>query len=454
MATVRSVPVDLDEAVPTDRLVPWLRTSVPDLGSELQVVQLAGGASNLTFRISDGARHWVLRRPPLRGGLSTAHDMTREFRVQGALGATDVPVAAMVAECPDEDVLGAPFYVMEWLDGIVYDDADAVAGLTDAQSRAASFELVDVLARLHSVDVSSIGLADFGRPTGFLERQMRRWTTQWEASKTVDLPDLEELGRRLSDAIPADSRSSIVHGDYSFNNTMFRSDDPTRMLAALDWELSTLGDPLTDVGTLTVYWGEAGEIMWRDGTPQAHRANDGFAGTDELLERYSTATGADLDRIDVYQAFALFKLAVISQGSLHRTGADPARAARTIDTIGQLTALALQDPPHQLTGPSTRLVRQLLDRRCGVEIDEGRGIALHERERHVLALPAAVAEGRQPDGEAVGDRGPVTKPDLVACRHLVRGEPERLAVLVDQLRLARAPIVDRDRALEEVAEVE
>jgi aminoglycoside phosphotransferase (APT) family kinase protein len=342
MATARSIPVDPEEAVPTGHLLPWLRDHVSDLGPGLDVVQLAGGASNLTFRISDGDRHWVVRRPPLRGGLSTAHDMTREFRVQAALAATDVPVAAMVAECTDESVLGAPFYVMGWLDGIVYDDVDAVAGLTPEESRAASFELVDVLARLHSIDAASVGLADFGRPAGFLERQLRRWTTQWEASKTIDLPDLEELGRRLADAVPAESRSSIVHGDYSFNNTMFRSDDPTRMLAALDWELSTLGDPLTDVGTLTAYWGDAGEVMWRGGTPQAHRANDGFPGTDELLERYAAATGADLDRIDVYQAFALFKLAVISQGALRRIDADdPDRVARTMDTIGQLTALAL-----------------------------------------------------------------------------------------------------------------
>ncbi|HZP29004.1 MAG TPA: phosphotransferase family protein [Acidimicrobiia bacterium] len=342
MATQQSTPVDLGEAVPAERLGPWLAEHVPGAAAGVSVEQLAGGSSNLTFRVRDGAHDWVLRRPPLRGGLATAHDMTREFRVQAALAGTGVPVAPMVVHCSDDTVIGAPFYVMEYLDGVVYDDADAVAGLSEEQSRAASFELVDVLARLHAVEPEAVGLGDFGRPAGYLARQVARWQTQWAASKTVDMPAVEEVARRLERSLPAEGRHGIVHGDYSFNNTMFRADDGTRMQAVLDWEMSTLGDPLTDVGTLAVYWAEAGEIMWRDRTPQAHRANPGFPDADTLLDRYATTSGTDLASIDFYRAFATWKLAVIAQGALLRLrDADPERVARTTETVATLAELAL-----------------------------------------------------------------------------------------------------------------
>ena len=341
MVTEYTRPVDLDQAVPLGKLAPWLRDHLPDLGPDLDVQQLAGGASNLTFRVSDGTHDLVLRRPPLKGGLATAHDMGREFRVQHGLADTSVPVAPMVALCDDDTVIGVPFYVMGWLDGIVYDDVDAVADLSPEVSRAAAFELVDVLATLHAVEPTTVGLGDFGRPEGFLERQMGRWKTQWEKSKTREMANLDDLAARLSKVLPTDSRHGIVHGDYSFNNTMFRRDDRSRIRAVLDWELSTLGDPLTDVGTLTAYWGEAGEVMWRGRTPQAHRANPGFPPVEVLLDRYAAASGADLSRIDFYQAFALFKLAVISQGALRRLGdGDPERTNRTLDTVGKLTDLA------------------------------------------------------------------------------------------------------------------
>ena len=262
--------------------------------------------------------------------------------MQSALQSTDVPIAGQVAICDDESVIGAPFYMMQRLDGVVYDDVDATAALTEEQGLAASYELIDVLARLHAVDYEAVGLGDFGRPAGYLERQVKRWQTQWEKSKTVEIPAVDEVAQRLERHLPTDSRNAIVHGDYSFNNTMFRRDDPTRMQAVLDWEMSTLGDPLTDVGMVAVYWTDVGEIMWRNRKPQAHRANAGFPDVDTLLTRYEQSSGTDLSQIDFYRAFATYKLAVIAQGGARRVEhTDPERAARVTGTVEQLADLAL-----------------------------------------------------------------------------------------------------------------
>jgi aminoglycoside phosphotransferase (APT) family kinase protein len=342
MAAEQTNPVDVAEAVAPDRLGPWIAEHVPDANGTVEVTQIAGGSSNLTFKVADGKHEWVLRRPPLRHVLATAHDMGREHRVQSALEATDVPVAAQVAACDDESVIGAPFYMMEYLDGVVYDDVDATSALTEDQGRAASYDLVDVLARLHAVDYEAVGLGGFGRPAGYLARQVARWQTQWEKSKTVEMPVVDEVAQRLERRLPAESRHAIVHGDYSFNNTMFRRDDRTRIQAVLDWEMSTLGDPLTDVGMVAVYWTEVGEIMWRNRKPQAHRANAGFPDVDSLLERYAVTSGTDLSQIDFYRAFATYKLAVIAQGGARRVEhTDPERAARVTGTVAQLAELAL-----------------------------------------------------------------------------------------------------------------
>jgi aminoglycoside phosphotransferase (APT) family kinase protein len=343
MAAEQTNPVDIEEAVPPGKLGPWVAEHVPGASGQVEVTQIAGGSSNLTFGVRDGEHDWVLRRPPLRHVLATAHDMGREHRMQSALQDTDVPIARQVAICEDESVIGAPFYMMARLDGVVYDDVDATASLTEEQGLAASFELMDVLARLHRVDYEAVGLGDFGRPAGYLERQVARWQTQWEKSKTVEVPAVDEVALRLERHLPTDSRNAIVHGDYSFNNTMFRRDDPTRMQAVLDWEMSTLGDPLTDVGMVAVYWTDVGEIMWRNRKPQAHRANAGFPDVDTLLERYAATSGTDLSQIDFYRAFATYKLAVIAQGGARRVEhTDPERATRVTGTVQQLADLALE----------------------------------------------------------------------------------------------------------------
>ena len=313
--------------------------------TEVTVEQVGSGGSNLTFRVQAGDDDWILRRPPMSHVLATAHDMAREWTVLQALFATDVPVPRIVRTCADESVLGAPFYLMERLDGIVFNDATDVAHLDDDQSLACAHELVDVLARLHAVDPASVGLAEFGRPEGFVERQVRRWSKQWEASKQRELPAIDEVARRLTSSLPTEGGASIVHGDYSFNNTMFFRHPPTRMQAVLDWEMSTLGDPLTDVGMVAVYWAEVGEFMWRNRAhPQPHRANAGFPSVHSLLERYASSSGRDLGAIDFYRALATFKLAVIVEGSYARAAGsgDPERIATIDNTVRTLAEMALE----------------------------------------------------------------------------------------------------------------
>ncbi|MCK9896336.1 phosphotransferase family protein [Frankia sp. AgB32] len=323
-----------------DELARWLDRD------DLVIEQVSGGASNLTFRVRTGDDDWILRRPPLRAVLATANDMRREWTAQQALHGSAVPVPRIIRTCEDESVIGAPFYLMERLDGIVFSDAGAVGHLTQADARACSFELVDVLVRLHGVDPAAVGLAEFGRPAGFMRRQLSRWLTQWERSKRRERPAIDEIARRLAAALPAEGPAAIVHGDYSFNNTMFFREPPTRMQALLDWELSTLGDPFTDVGTLAVYWGRAGELMWRSRpNPQPHRANAGFPSTDEILERYAATSGRDLATIGFYQAFAMYKLAVITEGVRARQEATPGQVVDDDTIIGELADLALETLP-------------------------------------------------------------------------------------------------------------
>ncbi len=337
-------PEQIAEAVPVEALGAWVAANVPGASGRLTVTHLSGGASNLTFRVRDDANDWVLRRPPMGRLLATANDMGREYRVQQGLGRSDVPVPTTVAMCDDAEVIGAPFYLMRFVDGVVYADADAVEGLTEAQAAAAADELIDVLARLHAVDYEAVGLGDLGRPEGFLQRQIGRWKKQWEAAQQRVLPEIDEVARRLERSVPEHTASSVVHGDYSFNNTMWSRDDPTRMVAVLDWEMSTLGDPLTDVGMVAVYWGEAGELMWRNRSPQPHRLNPGFPGVDGILARYEATSGRSIRDIDVYRVLAVFKLAVIVEGALARMKATQPEAdtSRTEESGAQLAALALQ----------------------------------------------------------------------------------------------------------------
>jgi aminoglycoside phosphotransferase (APT) family kinase protein len=288
-----------------------------DRWATCDVALISGGKSNLTYRVASDAGEVVLRRPPLGHILPTAHDMGREYRVLEALERTTVPVPRVLHLGAAEGPLGAPFYVMERVVGHVCRNA-LPPGYADAPQRRAAVgtALVDALADLHAVDPAEVGLVDFGRPEGFLERQLRRWSKQWDASKTEDHPALDELRDALVRTRPEQRASAIVHGDFRLDNALLHPTRPGRIVAVLDWEMSTLGDPLADLGALLAYWSEADD----DGLRVAARivppvtAGEGFPTRAEVVARYAQRTGLDVSDVDWYEAFAFFKLAVICQG--------------------------------------------------------------------------------------------------------------------------------------------
>jgi aminoglycoside phosphotransferase (APT) family kinase protein len=296
-------------------LTKWLDSEHPGLrAGPVDGELITGGKSNLTYRITDGESVWALRRPPLAHVLPSAHDMAREFRVISALGGTDVPVAEAIALCPDPEVLGAPFYLMSFVDGVVFDQADRLAALTPGLAQRACEELVDTLLELHSIDPAGIGLADFGRPDGYLARQVKRWHAQWQASQTSPRPELDRLVERLTATMPAQGAPAIVHGDYRLTNVIYRK-DVTGIAAVVDWEMATLGDPLADVGLLAVYHRLAAVS---DGVMPAMSPDNGFLSADQMAARYAEKAGRDLARLDWYIAFGYYKLAVISEGIHYR----------------------------------------------------------------------------------------------------------------------------------------
>lgn len=289
----------------------WLDEHVAGIESPYTFNLIEGGRSNLTFRVEDRLGvSVVLRRPPLGHVLATAHDMAREHRIISAVGSTGVPVPRTLGLCEDELVNGAPFYVMEFVDGVVLDNPEKGAELSTDERRDIAFNLIDVLADLHAVDVEAVGLGDLARHTGYVERQVKRWTSQWQNSRTRELAAIDEVALLLADRIPLQQSVSIAHGDFRLGNCL--TDIPNRRIAAvLDWELCTLGDPLADVGYLGVYWASP------DGVGQ--RANDptgagGFPSHGDLVERYAARTGRDVGNIGYYVAFSAFRLAVISEG--------------------------------------------------------------------------------------------------------------------------------------------
>jgi aminoglycoside phosphotransferase (APT) family kinase protein len=299
------------QGIDVDKVSRWLVDNIDGATAPFVFDLIAGGRSNLTFRVTDarGSRY-VLRRPPLGHVLATAHDMAREHRIIAAVGRTGVPVPRALGLCTDTDVNDAPFYVMSHVDGEVLDSADKAALLDPSLREGASHHLIDVLAELHAVDVDAVGLGDLARREGYIERQLKRWRTQWENSKTRELPAIDEVEARLSRHVPSQQGVVIAHGDYRFGNCL-TDVKQGRIAAVLDWELCTLGDPLADVGYLGVYWS--------DGPSSALRANDptpagGFPSYASLVERYARTTGRDMSEIDYYVAFSCWRLAVISEG--------------------------------------------------------------------------------------------------------------------------------------------
>lgn len=309
------------EGLDTSVLADWLNQQCPGLvDGPLEASLITGGKSNLTYTVTDGSTEIVVRRPPLGHVLATAHDMRREHRAMAALSGTDVPVPAMYALCEDPDVMGAPFYVMERASGTPYKAAAELERLGAARTRAIAEDLVDTLGRLHAVDPAAVGLSDFGRPDGYLERQVGRWRTQLESSRSRTIDGIDELADRLAASIPASGEGTIVHGDYRLDNVLIDSTDGDRMTAVLDWEMSTLGDPLTDVAVMLAYQQMAEASR---GTGVAASVTDaplaaGYLSHDEVLRRYASATGRDVSDIGFHLGLAFFKLAVILEGIYFR----------------------------------------------------------------------------------------------------------------------------------------
>ncbi|HET8994758.1 MAG TPA: phosphotransferase family protein [Rhodococcus sp. (in: high G+C Gram-positive bacteria)] len=282
---------------------------------ELRAELIAGGKSNLTYGIFDDTSKWVLRRPPTAGLTPSAHDVAREFRITSALQDSGVPVARTIALCEDDAVMGAPFTVVEHVDGRVIRSKDDLDTLTDDEIARCTDELVRVIAALHNVDFRAVGLGELGRPDGYVTRQVKLWASQWGRVKTRELPDLERLHASLTDSIPESPAPSIVHGDYRIDNTILDRNDVGTIAAVVDWELSTLGDPLTDLALMCVYRHPALDDVL--GFPAAW-TSPRLAANDDLVQRYAVASGRDIAHWDFYMGLAYFKLAVIAEGINHR----------------------------------------------------------------------------------------------------------------------------------------
>ncbi|MER7719512.1 phosphotransferase family protein [Streptomyces flaveolus] len=302
---------------------------------------IEGGRSNLTYGVSDGTSKWVVRRPPLGHVLATAHDMKREHRVISALHPTDVPVPRPVLLCEDEEILGAPFYVMEFVEGTPYRTAGQLAPLGPERTRAAVLNLVDTLVGLHAVDPVEVGLGDFGRPDGFLDRQLRRWAKQLDASRNRDLAGIDELHATLGRELPRSPAPTVVHGDYRLDNVLIGGEDD-EIRAILDWEMSTLGDPLTDLGLLVMY---SRPLGMPDSPVSTTAQAPGHPAPAELIERYAARSGRDVSSVAWYTAFAWFKLAVILEG-IHYRYTLGQTVGRGFDRIGELVPVFIE---HGLT---------------------------------------------------------------------------------------------------------
>src|SRR5215467_1014494 len=336
------------QGIKTAEVTGWLLGHVDDLTAPLRYDLISGGRSNLTYAVTDAAaRKVVLRRPPVSHVLSTAHDMAREYRVISALRDTDVPVAPALAFCADEAVNDRSFYLMGFVDGhVLRDVAGTKAVLDKPQRRVAGEQLIDVLAAIHQVDVDAVGLGDFARRDGYIERQLRRWHGQFgksqEQAKEIGVyrpvPLVDQVHKILSDRLPVQQGTAIVHGDYRLDNTIMSANG--RIMAVLDWELCTLGDPLADVGTLLAYWAEdpgrrGPSSAVATMAQSAATGLPGFPSRAQIADRYAARSGRDLSDLNFYVAFAYWKLACILEGVFVRYAANAMGAkASDADILG------------------------------------------------------------------------------------------------------------------------
>jgi aminoglycoside phosphotransferase (APT) family kinase protein len=322
------------------RLHSYLNGSAPGLASgPLRAELFAGGRSNLTYAVSDGASTWVLRRPPLGHVLPTAHDMTREHRVLDALSRNGFPAPRPLLLCTDPDVIGAPFYLMQHVEGSILRDAQELERLGADGMRALTLSLVETLADLHALVPAEIGLAGFGHPEGFNGRQVHRWKKQLDSSHSRDVPGIAELYDRLAAQVPDGPPGTVVHGDYRLDNVLVGpvGDTPgPPVRAVLDWEMSTLGDPLSDLALMIVYARQP--LLSSTTGPRAPLSVPGHPGIDELAAHYALRSGRDVGDLHWYVGFAAFKLAVILEG-VHYRYVKGQTVGRGFDTVGAMVPM-------------------------------------------------------------------------------------------------------------------
>lgn len=298
------------------RFRPWLMEEAGASDEPLRVTRLAGGVANVTISIEQGGQRWVLRRPPPGNKLSTAHDMGREYSFYRAMQTTAVPVPETVAMCDDASVCGAPFYVMKFVDGRVLGKPEDLDGVSLEQRRLLCREFARTLVAIHQVDIDAVGLGQIAKRDGYLERQVRHWTGQWESLRTEPYKTFAEIVRRLRADMPTSNPTTVVHGDYRLGNVLVARDEPHRIVAVVDWEMATLGDPLADLAYTLAFWGTSNGFHL---DPSAKIADlPGFLTADELVAEYVQAGGVAAENINYYVALAWFKLSMISHGNMER----------------------------------------------------------------------------------------------------------------------------------------
>jgi aminoglycoside phosphotransferase (APT) family kinase protein len=313
-----TIDVREDERLDYARLAAYLRGKLPGAEQPLTVRQFGGGAANLTYLLDYGAFEYVLRRPPLGPLAKSAHDMRREYKVLSVLYQAFPFAPRAYLHCDDLGVIGAEFFVMERRQGIVVRRKLPPAFLKlPGAPRQMSLALVDALADFHAVDYAAIGLGDLGRPAGFLERQVEGWYKRWEAAKAADVPEMEAVYRWLKDHLPASTQVSLVHNDYKLDNLMFAAGDPSRVRAIFDWDMCTLGDPLSDLGALLAYWTEPADPAYVQGLSMMPTGDLGFPTRAELVARYAARSGRSIGDLHFYHTLGLFRIVgIIAQISI------------------------------------------------------------------------------------------------------------------------------------------
>ena len=311
-------------ALDAEAVARWLTTLGIGFEAPLQFQRVGLGQSNLTYRATDAAgRDWILRRPPLGHLLASAHDVMREARIIAALADTDVPVPQILATTADPKLFDVPMVLMEFVDGLVVDTMEVAVSLTPQRRREIALDLPRTLAKVHAVDLDKVGLADLASHKPYAQRQLKRWVGQWELSKTREMPELDDLSRRLTAAAPEQREISLVHGDFHLRN-LITSHETGEIVATLDWELSTLGDPLADMGSLLTYWPEPGESIPGDFAPSTL---EGFPSRAEMTWLYLDATGRDSAALQYWHVLGLWKLAIIAEGVMRRAMDEPRNKA-------------------------------------------------------------------------------------------------------------------------------